>query len=331
MKRFFATTILSVIAAVTVGSFAYAVTTAPQQGNPGTGQALEIGPPVIDLRADPGQVLKTTINIRDVSTSPLVVTGTVDDFAANGEDGTPRVLVDNKEPSPYSIRSWIAPLNKLTLKPKEVQNLPVTITVPKNAAPGGYYGVIRFTGTPPDIEGTGVSLSASLGSLVFIRVNGDAKEEMALKSFTTAGENGDTSLFESQPITFVERIENKGNVHEQPVGRITVKDMFGNIVAGVNVNLERRNVLPGSIRKFEQTLDKTNIGDRFLFGLYHAEVVMTYGNNQTTTMSTSFWVLPWRAIIGVIVLLVIVIIAGRIALKRHNERLVGRSRGSRRH
>lgn len=329
MKRFIATTVLSVIAAITVGQFAFAVTNTPQ-GDAGTGQALEIGPPVIDLRADPGQTLKTTINIRDVSSTPLLVTGTVDDFAANGEDGTPRVLVDSKEPSPYSIRSWVAPINRLTLKPREVQSLPITINVPKNAAPGGYYGVIRFTGTPPGIEGSGVSLSASLGSLVFIRVNGDAKEKMELKNFTTSGPNGDTILFESAPITFVERIENNGNVHEQPVGRITVKDMFGNAIANVNVNLDRRNVLPGSVRKFEQTLDKTNIGDRFLFGIYNAEVVMTYGNNQTVSKTTSFWVLPWRAILALLVLLVVIVIGGRIALKRHNERLVGRSRGSRR-
>ncbi len=56
-----------------------------------------------------------------------------------------------------------------------MKNLPITINVPANASPGGYYGVIRFTATPGKLDQSGVALSASLGALDFIRVNGDAK------------------------------------------------------------------------------------------------------------------------------------------------------------
>lgn len=300
--------------------------------NQNAGQALEIAPPVLNLTADPGQTITTKIILRDVSTSKLVVRNQINDFVAGGEDGTPRLLLEESaEDSPYSLKSWIQPLPEFTLNPKQINELPVKIKVPADAAPGGYYAVVRFTATAPDLEGTGVSLSASLGTLVLMRINGDAKESMKVEEFVTTKNGKKTGLFESQPITFMARIKNEGSTHEQPTGSIVVADMFGNKIAGVNVNLTRSNVLPNSIRKFEQTLDKAVIGDRFLFGRYTADMKLTYGTKgQTVTESTSFWVIPYRLVGFAILLIVIVVVIIRIALKRYTERVVERSRGRRR-
>lgn len=300
--------------------------------NQNAGQALEIAPPVLNLTADPGQTITTKIILRDVSTSRLVVRNQINDFVAGGEDGTPRLLLDeNAEDSPYSLKSWIQPLPEFTLNPKQINELPVKIVVPKNAAPGGYYAVVRFTATAPDLEGTGVSLSASLGTLVLMRINGDAKESMKVEQFATTKGGKLTGLFESQPVTFLARLKNEGSTHEQPTGSIVVSDMFGNKIAGVNVNLNRSNVLPSSIRKFEQTLDKSTIGDRFLFGRYTADMTLKYGTKgQTVTESTSFWVIPYRLVGFTLLLIAIVFIVIRIALKRYTERVVERSRSRRR-
>jgi hypothetical protein len=297
------------------------------------GQALEIAPPVLNIKANPGETVKTVISLRDVSTSPLVVRNQINDFtASNTEDGTPKlVLDDNAEPSPYSLKAWVQPLPQFTLKPKEVNQLPLTIRVPKSATPGGYYAVIRFTASPPGLDGSGVSLSASLGTLVLLRVNGDAKEAMSIKQFS-ATKNGENAwLFESPPIKFVTRVRNDGSTHEQPTGQIAVKDMFGNSVANVNVNLIQSNVLPASVRRFEPVLDSSVIGNRILFGRYTADLKLTYGaNGQTLTSSTSFWVIPYRLITFAIILLVIAFFLFRIGLRRYNERLIERSRSRRR-
>lgn len=300
--------------------------------NQDAGQALEIAPPLLNLTADPGQLVTTKIILRDVSTSKLVVRNQINDFVANGEDGTPRLLLeDSTEDNPYSLKSWIQPLPEFTLNPKQINELPVKIKVPANATPGGYYAVVRFTASAPEVEGSGVSLSASLGTLILMRINGDAKESMKVESFKTTKNGKDVGLFESQPITFTARVKNEGSTHEQPTGSIVVSDMFGNKIAGVNVNLTRGNVLPGSIRKFEQSLDKAVIGDRFLFGRYTADMKLTYGTKgQTVTESTSFWVIPYRLVGFVILLIVIAFVVIRIALRRYTERVVERSRSRRR-
>lgn len=308
---------------VSVPVAAFLSTTAGAQSADGSGQALEIAPPVINLTADPGQSVTTEIILRDVSDSPLFVTNQINDFTASGEDGTPKLLLEDGEPSPYSMRSWFTPVSEITLEPRALTRLPVTINVPGDAAPGGYFAVIRFTGTAPDLDSNGVGLSASIGALVFMQVNGDAQEELSIEEFFTTTNGSKTSLFQSAPIDFSVRVNNTGNTYEQPAGRITIKDMFGQQVGIVNVNLPPRNVLPGTIRKFDQTLDSSVIGNKFLFGMYTADLEVTYGSDgQTVRSSQTFWVIPYTLIGIVVVGLVAGFIGLRFLIRRYNNHII---------
>ena len=306
-----------------------------QTSNAG-GQALEIGPPLLNISGDPGQVIKATISLRDVTDGDLIVNNQINDFVAGGEDGTPKIILnaDTSATDPYSIRQWITPVPQMLLKSKEIRVIPITITIPKNASPGGYYGVVRFTGTPPQLKDSGVSLAASLGALIILRVNGNAKESLSVEQFFANTNNQPTSttpisLFESAPITFVERIKNSGNVHEEPAGQVVVTDMFGKKVVTLGVNQPVHDVLPGSIRRFESSLDSTNIGSRILFGLYHAKLEVTYGTNkQTLTSEISFWVIPYKAILASIIGLVLLFFGFRYLIRRYNRAIIAKAKNS---
>lgn len=295
----------------------------------GGGQALEIAPPVLTLSGNPGQTIKSEISLRDVSTSSLIVTGEVNDFTAGGEDGTPKLLLEEGETSPYSMKDWFAPLARLTLKSREIRKLPITIRIPADAAPGGYYSVVRFTAAAADIEDQGVSLSASLGALILMRVNGQAKEGLEVASFDVTKNDKTNTLFESTPVTFVTRLKNTGTVHEQPAGNVTITDMFGKTTAAVNVNLPPRNILPGSTRKFESPLDKTVIGNKKLFGRYTATLKLTYGESkQVITSQTTFWVIPYRAIGIAIAAMIIAFFGLRFMIRRYNQHIIKQAQKS---
>ena len=310
------------------GAAARAATTPPPAAP--SGQALEIAPPLIYLNVDPGQTAKTQVLIRDVSNSPLNVTGAVNDFVASGENGTPKVLLNETAPDPYSIKGWIAPPATVQLVPKQIKTLPLTINVPKDASPGGHYGVIRFTGSAPGVNGNGVSLSASLGALVLLTVSGKITENLSVKTFTASHNGKAGSLFQSTPLVFTERIDNTGNVHEQPTGLVTIKDMFGRQLATLPVNQPPGNILPASIRKFSQNLDKSVIGTKHLFGHYTAKLSLNYaGNKKTLTATMSFWVIPFKAVGIVIAVLIIAFFALRYALRRYNEAVVKRANRNR--
>jgi hypothetical protein len=335
MKKYLSAAITTFgLAILTVGLFATgSIVAAQSTSKPGTGSALEIGPPVIILKSDPGPTVTSQINLRNVSLTKQIVTSQVNDFGAAGEEGLPKINIDAGTPSPYSIISWISPPAELTLNSRQVKTIPLTVKVPANASPGGYYGVVRFTATAPELKDTGVSLTPSLGALVFIRVNGDAKESMTVKSFiaTDPGKPKSAWLFEQTPINFDVRLENTGNVFEQPAGVISITDMFNKKVADVNVNLPPGYVLPHSIRKFSQELNEGQLGNRWLFGKYTAQLKLTYGaKNQTLNETLTFWVIPWRLILVVIVILIGLIIALIFGIKRYNRYVVNKSHRYRR-
>ncbi len=319
---------LTTLVATFVTAFVLLAPTAASAQSAGTGQALEIGPPVVSISGDPGQTVTTNISLRDVSSSDLYVTGQLNDFVASGEDGTPKVILDDTT-TPYSFKSWVRTIAPLTLKSKQIRSVTVTIDIPANASPGGYYGIVRFTGVPPELKDSGVSLNASLGSLIFLKVNGQTKEQLSLEEFSVNTGGSASWLLEGTPITVVQRIKNTGNTFEQPVGLVTITDMFGKTVATLPVNEEKRLILSDSTRKFEEKLDSSVIGDKFLFGKYTASFEMNYGTAATELkQDITFWIIPYKLIAGVIILLIIAFFVFRHLIRRYNRAIVRRATGA---
>jgi hypothetical protein len=327
LKRFSSLLSISVLLIGIAMPAALAATAAPTN----SGQALEIAPPLIYLNVSPGQTVQTQVLIRDVSSAALDVSGQVNDFVASGEDGTPKVLLNETTTDPYSLKNWVVSLPTLQLVPKQIKTLPVTIHVPADASPGGHYGVVRFTASAPSINGgNGVSLSASIGALMLLTVSGKITQNLTIQEFSVNHGGKSGSLFESGPVTFVERLKNTGNVHVQPTGQVTVTDMFGHKIGAVNVNLPPGNVLPDSTRKFSQALDKSVIGNKKLFGHYTAKLTITYGTEKKTVSdSLSFWVIPFRLVAVVIAVLIAGFFGLRYALRRYNRAILERANNNR--
>lgn len=331
MKKILLFTIITL--GITIGYFnlsAYAVTATQNTTNTstsGSSQALEIGPPTIILSGNPGQTLSASINLRNISNNKLIVTGQINDFeSSSSEDGTPKIILDENVENSYSLKKWISPFSTLTLNPKQLKTFPVSIKIPANASPGGYYGVVRFSSKAPDLSDTGVSLSASLGSLLMIRVNGAVKEKVSIEEFFVSSDGRKNTIFENVPLTFTERFKNSGNIDEQPTGQITITDMFGKKIAISNVNLEGYKVLPNGIRKFTQTLDEKTIGKKILFGKYTADLKITYGDKkEVLTEKITFWVIPYRVIGMGILILVAGFITLRFIIKRYNKHIISRA------
>jgi hypothetical protein len=283
------------------------------------GQGLEISPPLIDLRADPGQVIETEIRIRNITDQTLVANAQYNDFTSGGEeDGQPEFLLDdNAEESPYTIKKWITSIPRVVLEPGQQKIVKVKLTVPTDASPGGHYGVIRFTGTPPEVDSSSVSLSASIGTLILVTVSGDVTELANILEIYTSHNETKRTVFEYGPVNINTRIENTGNVHLQPVGKIIVTDWFGRTVETFEFNPNRANVLPSSIRRFENHLN-----NKLLFGRYTVKADVVYGSEGTIiSSSTNFWAIPYKLIalgIGLVVLIV-------LGVRKYNQYIVKRA------
>ncbi len=319
-NRAFAVSFVTIALAVSLIASSAEAQTATNSTN-----GLRVSPVRSDLTINPGETGKVTIFVQNVTSSPATLRAIVNDFIANtNETGQPDLILDeNQYAESHSIKRFIVPIPNVTLQPNEQKQVVVSINVPKNASAGGYYGAVRFA--PASAAGTSnVTLSASVGSLILVRVPGDIKEQLSVASFDVRQDNS-TRLFFTDPkkLVAVARFQNQGNVQVEPFGKITLKDRSGKILNTTEINnvLPRGSVLPDSIRRFDVPLDKVG-----KFGKYKLEASFGYGTTgQLITASTSFYVIPLPLLIivgSLLLLLILACIFGPKAVKAYNRRIL---------
>lgn len=273
-----------------------------------TANTLKVSPVRTDIEIKPGQSGKVPATVSNLTKSPIVVRPIANDFVASDEDGTPALILDADQYAPsHSLKRFMAPMPDFTIPAESSVTVNVSITVPKDATAGGYFGSVRFAPTSPD-DGGQVNMSASVASLILLTVPGDFVETMNLTSFGIHQDGKSSKFFQSpSALRAVFRFSNEGNVQIGPVGKIFVKN--GNdIVYEADFNNEnpRELVLPGGARRWEVPLK--DIGT---FGHYTVHATFTYGQkNQTIEATESFWVVPTIIIViaGVALLLIIAFI-----------------------
>jgi hypothetical protein len=118
-------------------------------------------------------------------------------------------------------------------------------------------------------------------------------------------------------------LKNDGTVHEKAKGAITISNTFGKTVGTLQVNERGGNILPDSIRRFEQGWPAKQ-----LFGRYTAKLDMTYADSRKISSTLVFWVIPWRMVLLGVIGLVALFFVLRLALHRYNEHIIAQARRS---
>lgn len=260
-----------------------------------------VGPGRTEIELFPGETITQEITVTNRISGDRKFLLEVEDVTGS-DDGSTSVSLTGDEIGPYSIRDYISfPKDEFVLELGERARIPVTITVPPDAEPGGYYGsVLVSTVQQGSSEGgqTRSPVIARVGSLFFLRVKGEAVEGGETKSISMID---DKLWYEKGPVKMGILYENTGSVHLNPFGTLSVKNMFGEEVG--YVELEPWFVLPTSLRVREITWDR-----EFLLGRYTVEVKVNRGYEDIIDeVSVSFWVLPWKIVGGVFAALFVVI------------------------
>ena len=281
------------------------------------GQGFEISPPKYDLPAHPGEVLTTTINLRNTTSIPITAHAILNDFVPKNTTGEPGILADGSDGGATSMKGWFVAMPDQVIPPGILKTFTVRVNVPSNASPGGHYGVVRFTsGTPSTNGNNGVALTASVGTLYLISVTGAVREDLNVSQFYVQQYGKRGTWFQKGDLQFVNEFRNSGNVHVKPVGTLFVTDMFGHKVAQLKVNSAEGNVLPTSTRSFTEDFNKK------LFGHYTARIFLRYGNGkQLESSAVKFWVFPWQLIlIGLAIIAILVVAAKTLRIEPRRKR-----------
>lgn len=269
-----------------------------------------VGPGRSEVQLQPGQTYVQEITVTNRISDDREFRLEVEDITGSS-DGSSAVALTGAERGPYSIRDFISfPKESFILKLGERARIPVTITVPPNAEPGGYYGSVLVSTVQPSVSSNDGAprspIIARVGSLIFLTVGGDTVRAGATKSI---GIVGDSSFFQAGPIDFSILFENTGSVHTNPYGEVSITNMFGEEVGFLE--LEPWFVLPKSLRSREVSWNR-----EFLLGRYEVTARINRGYDDVVDeVTTSFWVLPWKFVGGSFAALFILIFLIRLITK----------------
>ena len=292
-----------------------------------------------DYTVQPGKSVNDTIYISNLSlTQDLQVNLQVIDFGAQNETGAPALeLGENAPQTPWSLKPFIKLPSNVQIAAGRSTYIPVTITIPAEQGAGSYYSAIRYTAVNPETK-QNVTLSAATASLVFVTVPGEANEQLLLKQFGAWESSDDQTIGKfkswyigSTPKEFAYRLQNNGNVAEQPSGSMVIRNMFGRTAKEIDdANPKKQLVLIGQTRRI-QVCTKTSVltskapdgqnaqqavcDDPGLWpGRYKAEIALYYGLNGNNTKevqaTATFWYFPWWSIIGFVVLIFAIVVLG---------------------
>ncbi len=266
-----------------------------------------VGPGRIEIEGKPGETIVKEISVTNRISDNHTFELTVEDIEGSDDPDTSVVLL-GAEKGPYTIKDYVSFPNKtFTLNLGERAWVPVTISIPPNAEPGGFYGSILIS-TIRESENASNETAKSpviarVGTLFFLTVPGDIKREGYTKELSLMNKKW---WYESGPINLNILYENKGSVHLNPYGEIRIKNTFGEEVGFLEI--EPWFALPESLRTREVTWDR-----EMLFGRYVVTAHINRGYDDIIDeVSTSFWVLPWKIVGGTFLVVFIIIFAVRI-------------------
>ena len=298
--------------------------------------ALTVSPGKFVLSADPGDVIKKTMRVRNDLSETITFASYFERLEIRG-GGEPVFIPEVKD-----LASWIQTNpEEITLEGGETGEIDITINVPANAEPGGHYAAIFWGNAPSKQEEGRVGISTRVAVLVILDVSGDVVESCEISDFKSA-----KKIFSHLPINFNYDLTGGGTVHQKPTGKVLIKNIFGQTKAILDANPSGDIVYPGMKRTFTTSnwqpeggmpkiegkgffseLKREKAG--FVLGFYRAQLSLEYGKNEIKTAKASFgfWVLPWRILLISVLILAILLLIFTKGIKKYNQWVIKRARG----
>ena len=256
-----------------------------------------VGPGRFDVQLAPGETRVMELTVANRLGVGRFFSVTAEDMVSAGRgDGAVTLLGD--EIGPYTLRDFVSvPYDRFFVEHGQRVRIPVTVSLPPDAEPGGRYGSLLIqTATDPADPGQGAgarsgsTVISRIGTLFFVTTPGDIDRDTALIDFRTRNTQ---RFFATGPITFDIVTENFGTVHTTPYGRVVITNILGEEVG--SVNLDPWFVMPQSIRSRDLTWNR-----ELLIGRYTATAQINRGYDDIIDeMSFTFYVIPWTLVGGI--------------------------------
>lgn len=275
-------------------------------------KVMTVIPPRLEISAKPGETVRKIVQFRNESENTAYLAVVAKDFIVSNNTGQPD-FVDARVSGRWAASSWLKINNSsLSVSPKSLANVNVTINIPQDALPGGHYAGILYEAkglASPFGKGVGAgsAITQVVGTLVYINVAGPITENATVKKFEVPG------FSEYGPIPFTTEINNLSDVHIKPVGQITVRNLFGQVAT--QLTLDERNIFPGASLLYSNTWP-----EKLLIGRFRADLEVAYGSGRALKATAFFWVFPWKIALIIVLTIILIGLIAYLAYKKIKSR-----------
>lgn len=254
-----------------------------------------VGPGKIELAINPGESKTVDITIANRTGSSRIFEIHAEDIAGSSDPSRALILLGDDR-GPYSMKDYVQVASKrFELPHNQRARIPVTISIPPDAEPGGLYGSVLVSTVSTEArkaqeDGTAPqsAVVARIGTSFFITIPGTVAKDGNLTDFTTVPEK---HVYQNGPIPFGLLFENRGSTHLAPYGEIRINNIFNEEVGFIE--LEPWFVLPDALRLREVSWERD-----VLFGRYTATAYINRSYDDVIDELTyTFWVLPWKPLL----------------------------------
>lgn len=297
---------------------------ADAQSTASTGEfSLQVTPSPLVATVKPGQTTELELQIRNAGTT--VEELKIEPRAFRFDDATGQVSL--QDTTPPDIAAWISLSNPtFTIQPGAWFTEKVRVSLPKDSGFSYSFALVISRNKAP-VKTDGRIIKGSLAVFTLINVDRPgASSKLEVVSFTAS-----KKVYEYLPAEFSVRLKNTGNTIVQPYGNIFV-GRGGDPISTLKVNENKGYILPDTSRTlttewtegfpvYETTTENgktstktvwnwANAAD-FRLGRYTAKLVAVYSDGKHDIPiegSVSFWVVPWKILLGMFVVALLVLV-----------------------
>jgi len=218
---------------------------------------IGVSPVVVETKARPGKTVTGTLIVLNTFSEKVLVEAQPENWAEYQKESA----------EPAKVESWldIRP-KKFTIKPGKMKKIKYKVRMPENAK-GEMMAMIFFASLNPGKQT--LSIGTRFGVAFYAAVQGTESLEGNVLDTAVArsSQNGKTG------ITFLANLENTGNVHFRPRGKIVIADEKDNKIDELEVQYGWP-LFPGKKHLYNAFWEKVKLEK----GAYHADVVFNYGD-----------------------------------------------------
>jgi hypothetical protein len=239
-------------------------------------------------------------NITDLSVSPAITEWII----APGHKATKTIIVRNTTSKIIPVQAFVQPMHidepmseaskkrydatewftvndtDFILRPKQGRKVTITITVPKNAEPGGKYATVYFRQLSSASFTPQTYIVPRIGVLSMVVVKGKITKLLQIDSVNL--EKRDSTL------RVKTNLQNIGNVHAFSQGSLIITDWWGKVVA--RLPLQIGMVMPQTTRAFLNEWKPPGPG------VYTVKAELQMGAQRLSPKSATIWWLPLQEI-----------------------------------